>query len=64
MAARKLVDVAMAGDVSAMRELGDRLDGKATQQINATISDTRMVVEAPAISEDSDSWERQYGRPN
>jgi hypothetical protein len=30
-AARALVDKATAGDMAAARELGDRLDGKATQ---------------------------------
>ena len=31
--ADKLVEMASAGDVSAMRELGDRLDGKPAQQL-------------------------------
>jgi hypothetical protein len=64
LAARALVNAAITGDVSAAKEMGDRLDGKATQQIETTITDKRMVVEAPAISSDSDAWERQYGRPN
>lgn len=59
-----LVNAGCQGDVSALKEIGDRLDGKAKQQIEATITDKRMVVEAPAISSDSDAWERQYGRPN
>lgn len=33
LAARALVSAAMAGDVSAAKEIGDRLDGKATQPI-------------------------------
>lgn len=32
MAARALVTAAAAGDITACRELGDRLDGKAPQQ--------------------------------
>lgn len=31
VAARKLVDVALTGDVSALKEMGDRLDGKVPQ---------------------------------
>ena len=31
--ARKLVDRAMEGDVGALKEIGDRLDGKATQGV-------------------------------
>lgn len=33
IAAEKLVDAAMDGDVAALKELGDRLDGKAHQSI-------------------------------
>jgi hypothetical protein len=32
-AAEKLIDLAVAGDVAALRELGDRLDGKVAQQV-------------------------------
>lgn len=32
-AAEKLLDMAADGDVQAIRELGDRLDGKATQAV-------------------------------
>ena len=32
-AAEKLIELAAAGDVAAIRELGDRLDGKPTQAI-------------------------------
>ena len=31
--ADKLVELALAGDVAAMREMGDRLDGKPAQQV-------------------------------
>ena len=37
--AEKLLVLAEAGDVSALRELGDRLDGKPKQQIEATGAD-------------------------
>jgi Family of unknown function (DUF5681) len=39
--AEKLFDLAMGGDVSAIREIGDRLDGKAlaSVDINATVTD-------------------------
>ena len=35
--AQALVDAAMAGDVQAAKELGDRLDGKATQPLTGEI---------------------------
>ena len=31
--AEKLVELGKAGDVSALREIGDRLDGKPAQQV-------------------------------
>lgn len=32
-AAEKLLDLAVAGDVQALKELGDRLDGKPAQTV-------------------------------
>lgn len=37
--AEKLVELAEAGDMQAIREIGDRLDGKPKQQIEATGAD-------------------------
>jgi|ERR1043166_342948 hypothetical protein len=39
--ALKVLDMAMEGDMAAIREIGDRLDGKAVQQVimDATIED-------------------------
>ena len=37
--AEKLVSVAATGDVAALRELGDRLDGKPAQQVLMTGGD-------------------------
>lgn len=34
--AAKLVEMAQAGDMSAIKEIGDRLDGKAVQAIEGT----------------------------
>jgi Family of unknown function (DUF5681) len=37
LAADRLVDAAIAGDVHALREIGDRIDGKATQPVVASV---------------------------
>lgn len=37
--ALKLLEMAEGGDISAMRELGDRLEGKPKQQIEASGTD-------------------------
>jgi hypothetical protein len=39
--ARQLVANGLSGDVSALREIGDRLDGKPRQETDVTINDNR-----------------------
>lgn len=36
--ADKLVTAALNGDIAALKEIGDRLDGKASQDISANLS--------------------------
>lgn len=55
--AESLVGMGLAGDVSALKEIGDRLDGKATQTIEATVTE-RMVMEAPQPAKDADEWSK------
>ncbi len=65
MMARKLIDAVLAGDVSAAKEYGDRIEGKPLQTIDATINDERMVVEAPQPAESAVDWQQSYnGKPN
>lgn len=37
--AAKLLDKASEGDISALKEIGDRFDGKPTQQVNLADAD-------------------------
>lgn len=55
-----LVNAGLAGDVSALKEIGDRLDGKPAQTIEANITDERSVVRAPAPSENATDWQTGY----
>lgn len=48
MAARALVNAAMQGDVSAAKEMGDRLDGKVPQAV--TDADGGSLAEAFVIA--------------
>ena len=41
--ADKLVACALEGDISAMQEIGNRLDGKPTQELNATVRDESFI---------------------
>lgn len=43
-AAEKLLDLATEGNVPALKELGDRLDGKAVQQLNLADADGEKLV--------------------
>jgi ribosomal protein L17 len=54
--ARKLVTKALEGDVAAIKEVGDRLDGKATQQVTVdkTLTVTHIehtIVDMPKVIE-------------
>ena len=45
-AAEKLLTLAAAGDVPALRELGDRLDGKSIQRLAGEVDEPiRVIVE-------------------
>ena len=55
--ALKVVEKALEGDVTMIREIGDRLDGKPAQAITGpqgeAISLVECVIIAPAIQDDS-----------
>ena len=56
MIAERVVKQAIEGDDKAYREIGDRLDGKATQQTDVTISDNRLVARLPEKAESDEAW--------
>ena len=53
--AEKLADLAIAGDLAAIREIGDRVDGKATQVLAGDtespiqITEIRRIIIDPQI---------------
>ena len=57
--ADKLVACALEGDISAMQEIGNRLDGKPTQQLNATVRDDSFIEALKAINKLGRNRERQ-----
>ena len=50
--ARKLVKTGLKGDVSALKEIGDRLDGKPAQSVdlamNVQVTEIKRVIVDPA----------------
>lgn len=50
--AEKLVEQAMEGDIQSAKEIGDRLDGKAIQQISGDGDDGALVVKIVRLAEE------------
>jgi hypothetical protein len=49
--ADKLIACALAGDVAALREIGDRMDGKPAQAITGAEGGPVVIVQASAVDE-------------
>jgi hypothetical protein len=59
--ARKHIALADRGDIQAIKELADRLDGKPAQAVETAGEFVhRYVIEVPA-DVTGEEWEKQYG---
>lgn len=57
--ASKLVDKGLDGDVAAMREIGDRLDGKPRQELDHSGElDHNYIARLPATGMTIDQWQQ------
>ena len=52
-----LLDKAITGDMSAIKEVFDRVDGKVVNQVNAEISDNRPIYVVTGIDNDDNGRE-------
>lgn len=50
-----------AARVASVKELLNRGHGMSRQIVDTTITDERMVVEAPQQAKDADEWAGKYG---
>jgi hypothetical protein len=57
--AEKLLDMAIGGDIQAIKEVANRLDGMPVQAIDATIETTHFVARVPEVAQTSDEWLKQ-----
>jgi hypothetical protein len=58
--AKKLVERALEGDVTALKEIGDRLDGKPRQEVEANVNETvSYVARLPVQAETVEEWQSQ-----
>lgn len=55
-----VVKAAIAGDMQAAKEIGDRLDGKPRQELEATVTQNHYVVEAPSPAVNATEWLKQH----
>ena len=55
--ARRLITRAVKGDVAAMKEIGDRLDGRPTMAVDMTVSEPVTRIERVIISPERDTAE-------
>ena len=54
--AERLVYSALGGDTAALREIGDRLDGKPHQTQDTTVTNIRYVIDAPEPAATAEDW--------
>lgn len=58
--ARNLVKAAADGDIQAIKEVADRIDGKPHQSVSSTAEVTHnYVARIPTVAESTDEWLKQ-----
>ena len=55
-----LIAAAEAGDMTAIKELGDRLDGKAVATVQADVTQRESVVRLPVVAASTEEWQKRY----
>lgn len=55
----KLYDMALGGDIQAIKEIANRIDGMPVQQQLIDITEAVTVIRAPAIEAATDLWKQK-----
>lgn len=64
MLADKLVSLALDGNTEALKEIGNRLDGRPAQAVEMSASiEHNYVARMPAVAKDADEWQKQHAPP-
>jgi hypothetical protein len=50
LVADKVVELALSGDIQCIKEIGDRIDGKAHQSSTVTVKDVRTATDAELLA--------------
>lgn len=58
--ADKLLQLAESGDMQAIKEIGDRLDGKALQAVELSGEVGSYVARAPNVSPNATAWAQSH----
>lgn len=54
--ASNLLSLAYNGDLNAIKEIADRLDGRAAQEAFVQIDETKTVIRSPSPESSTDAW--------
>ncbi len=60
--AEKLLDLAVSGDMQAIKEVANRLDGMPVQAIDQTIEQTHYVARLPDPIGTTEEWKNRYSK--
>lgn len=58
---RNLITLAAGGDLQAIKELMNRIDGMPAQEHFVDINETKTVIRAPHVSSNSGEWLKEHG---
>jgi hypothetical protein len=62
--AESLVNAGLSGDIAAIKEIADRLEGKPAQTLDVAVTDERTVIRAPEPAQTAEEWRASLPKPH